>query len=193
MIEYGYCHCGCGERTKISTRTHSKYGWVKGEPLKYLFNHDKRFVGPEYIINEETGCWDWQQHTNDKGYGQKRVGKRIVSAHRHYFETYNGPIPDGLEIDHTCHNRACVNPDHLRLASRGNNCQNRQAQDGYSSKYKGVHWSKQSNKWCASIKTNSKRTNLGLFIDEKLAARAYDEAALSLFGEFAFLNFGGEI
>jgi hypothetical protein len=62
-------------------------------------------------------------------------------------------------------------------------------QPGTSSKYKGVSWAKKSAVWLASIRYKGKQIHLGLFLDEKLAARAYDEVASKLHGEFAQTNF----
>lgn len=57
-----------------------------------------------------------------------------------------------------------------------------------SSKYKGVHWRKDINKWVARISHRNKRIHLGCFDDEREAAKAYNEKALELWGEFARLN-----
>ena len=57
-----------------------------------------------------------------------------------------------------------------------------------SSKYKGVSWSKQKQKWSVYIKTDVRQLNLGCFDDEVEAAKAYDEAASKYHGEFANLN-----
>ena len=72
----------------------------------------------EYIVNEKTGCWEWQLGRTGSGYGVCRnLESKQVSAHRFYFEQANGPIPDGLQIDHLCRNRACVDPDHMELVT----------------------------------------------------------------------------
>lgn len=42
QIPYGHCHCGCGELTNIAKNTARKYGWVKGEPLRFVRGHSAR-------------------------------------------------------------------------------------------------------------------------------------------------------
>lgn len=62
------------------------------------------------------GCWLWTgQKRNDKdgGYGLIKIDRRLTRAHRVSYETYKGPIPDGLFVCHTCDVPLCVNPDHL--------------------------------------------------------------------------------
>jgi hypothetical protein len=60
-----------------------------------------------------TGCWLWLRTLDRDGYGSIQVNKRHMRAHRVSYETHRGPIPDGLQIDHLCRVRCCVNPDHL--------------------------------------------------------------------------------
>lgn len=66
------------------------------------------------------GCWLWQ-NPRPHGYGQIRVGKRQRIAHRVIYELYVGPVDDGLELDHLCRNRSCVNPDHLEPVTHSEN------------------------------------------------------------------------
>lgn len=63
-------------------------------------------------------CWEWQMARTPSGYGQWTVrGLTTSRAHRIVWELLRGPIPDGLVIDHLCRNRACCNPDHLRVVT----------------------------------------------------------------------------
>lgn len=65
-----------------------------------------------------TGCWLWLGPITAKGYGlfSNRI-MRGKKAHRYSWTLRNGPIPEGMVVDHICRERSCVNPDHLRLAT----------------------------------------------------------------------------
>lgn len=68
-------------------------------------------------------CWEWMSGRNRDGYGQFYPTTTIVAkAHRFAWETLVGLIPKGLEIDHLCRNRTCVNPDHLDVVTHQENC-----------------------------------------------------------------------
>ena len=60
-------------------------------------------------------CWEWDSSLSRDGYGKITVGRisKCYSAHRVAYTLLVGEIPAGLEIDHLCRNRRCVNPDHL--------------------------------------------------------------------------------
>lgn len=129
---YGLCQCGCGERTAIAEYTCRRHGWVKGEPKKWMPYHWRRHAkdDPGYKIEDrgfKTPCWIWQRFIQ-KGYGRmyrperKRAGLTpTVLAHKWIWEDRNGPVPDGMDLDHLCRNRSCVNPDHLEPVSRAEN------------------------------------------------------------------------
>ncbi len=69
----------------------------------------------------ESGCFIWLASTTRCGYGQIRVNKKNLSAHRVAYEIARGPIPQGLDLDHLCRVRCCVNPDHLEPVTRFEN------------------------------------------------------------------------
>ncbi len=92
-------------------------------------------------------------------------------------------------VDHIDGDKTNNHHENLRYATHAENGGNRKKQTaGSSSVYKGVCWSKQSNKWVARINTISKNVCLGYFTDEREAGLAYNLAAVKYFKNFAKLN-----
>jgi hypothetical protein len=71
-------------------------------------------------VDPETGCWPWRLATTN-GYGYLRCKGVNALAHRVSYTRHKGDIPDGLQIDHLCRNRRCVNPDHLEAVTAQTN------------------------------------------------------------------------
>lgn len=75
-------------------------------------------------IDEETGCWVWRpgQWNSGNGYGKVRYEGKPWMVHRLVWTYFNGPIPEGMVLDHVvCRRRACCNPDHLDLVLPADN------------------------------------------------------------------------
>lgn len=114
-------------------------------------------------VRKSDGCWEWTAFRDRRGYGRFMIERIPRLAHRVSFERANGPIPEGLEVDHMCHNRACVRPDHLRLATGWMNRQNLSgARADSTSGVRGVR-QRPSGRWSAQAQMNGQRTYLGLF------------------------------
>ena len=64
-------------------------------------------------VRDEAECWNWLAAKTSGGYGRFRTPKTHLLAHRVSYELSVGPIAQGLQLDHLCRNRSCVNPTHL--------------------------------------------------------------------------------
>ena len=76
---------------------------------------------PVRYLPDENGCWIWRWYVHSSGYGMLRSGGKARYAHRVVYEQLRGPVPEGLELDHLCRVRRCVNPDHLEPVTRSEN------------------------------------------------------------------------
>ncbi|MHC4679486.1 MAG: AP2 domain-containing protein [Planctomycetota bacterium] len=127
----------------------------------------------------------WFAEGTDKNcYAVRKAGGKSIKMHRDIMRA-----SDHLVVDHIDHNGLHNRKRNLRLCTFAENCRNTRRTATSSSKYKGVHWRKRTKKWAAAIRFENKTRHLGYFDNELDAARAYDEAARRLHGDFASLNF----
>jgi HNH endonuclease len=80
-----------------------------------------RFMDKVRRPKKRGGCWLWQGHLDQAGYGQFKWNGAARWAHRLSYAIFVGRIPAGVEIDHQCRVRRCVNPAHLELATVSDN------------------------------------------------------------------------
>ena len=83
----------------------------------------KRFWSKVEIASP-TECWEWKASRKSHSYGLFHMGKKgssMKQAHRVAYELTRGPIPEGLELDHLCRNRGCVNPFHMEAVTHHEN------------------------------------------------------------------------
>lgn len=95
----------------------------------------------------------------------------------------------GEEVDHINGDRLDNTRANLRYVTHANNARNTAKREGTSSRFKGVVWRKDKGCWTAQIAVGGRQRHLGYFRGEEAAARAYDEAALEMHGEYARTNF----
>lgn len=126
---YGYCECGCGQKTTIAVQDHPRFGWVKGEPMRFVRGHNNRGRHPRlgaqpYVVEDcgyATKCWIWKGFIHKSGYGSAAKDGKYIRAHRLFYERHVGPIPLKMVVDHLCRVKACVNPEHLEVVSNAVN------------------------------------------------------------------------
>lgn len=73
------------------------------------------------VAIQKNGCHLWLTHVRSDGYGQFWFNNRSVLAHRFAYEQTKGVVPAGLQLDHLCRVRSCVNPDHLEAVTSREN------------------------------------------------------------------------
>lgn len=71
--------------------------------------------------NGTNECWIWTGPTNRHGYASVTIDKRTTTVHRVFYEFFVAPIPEGLEIDHLCRRRGCMNPFHMEAVTHKTN------------------------------------------------------------------------
>lgn len=133
------------ERDTCSRKHYAKgwchYHWqrdrkgLRPEPDPHLDQLD-RFWGK---VDKTRECWNWTA-AKTKGYGVVWWDGVLQYAHRVSYVLHGGRISEGLEIDHQCRNQACVNPEHLKVVTRGENNQNQATSGrGNTTGYRGVY------------------------------------------------------
>jgi hypothetical protein len=102
---------------------HYKRKWRHGDPQGIRAFKDEPMVErlARFYVVEANGCWRWTATLDRVGYGNIQVRRRTMRAHRASYEAHVGPIPKGLELDHLCRNKACVNPSHLEPVTHSEN------------------------------------------------------------------------
>jgi len=144
--------------------------------------------GKVAICDDEDYQWlsKWTWYYTYYGYAARASGKRTFYMHRELMQT-----PDGMETDHVNRDMLDNRKENLRVCTRAENRQNSKTRTDNLAGYKGVN--KICNKWRARIRINNSQKHLGLYSTPEEAARAYDNAARSIFGKFAKLNFESKL
>lgn len=172
---------GCTNKAHSKGLCHGHYDQQrKGQELRPL-RRMIRNASPEdrfwASVDKSGDCWAWTRSKRN-GYGQFAItSKDVRYAHRYAWEQTNGPIPEGVMLDHVCGNRACCNPSHLRLVTCAQNNQHKTVLSKLNtSGFNGVGYSKHAGKWRARV-THGEREYWGGYHD---TAEAAAEAARTL-------------
>lgn len=119
--------------------------------------HIESRISPE----PNTGCWLWTGNASANGYGITSLRGRSMCAHRAVYLLHKGHIPEGLELDHLCRQKICVNPDHLEPVTHSENMK-RVTPDGDRPCWAGhdlSHWriTPGGKRYCKTCHTERKR------------------------------------
>ena len=160
----------CGYTFRRIKLTKDKFAIVDPEDYQKLAEYDWHLW--------ESGSYNQYAIRYEKG--------KSLKMHR---EITNAPV--GLVVDHKNGDGLDNRKENLRIVTMTQNHYNRKKTSRKTtSKYKGVHRITDRKAYCAKIRYEGKTIYLGYYKDEIEAAKAYDEAAKKLFGEYAKLNFG---
>ena len=145
---------------------------LRNSPLKAIIDDDDFECVSQYKWTLQSG-----------GYVRTFVGKSVLYLHRLVMGASGK-----LEIDHIDRNKLDCRKSNLRFATRTQNSANKDCNKGNPIKVKGVRWDDTRNKYLARIGYDGITKNLGRYVNLIDAARAYNEAAIRIYGEYANIN-----
>lgn len=125
----------------------------------------------------------WSYDGNGYAITSVYPGKKTLRMHRLILGA-----PNGVMVDHINHNGLDNRKSNIRLCTSKQNSKNRRAWKNSKSRYKGVYWVADCKKWKCEITIKGRRKYLGIFKTEEEAAKAFNDKAKELHGEFACLN-----
>ena len=152
---------------------------LKAREIPELSADEKRRFWSK-VEKRPDGCWQWTACTvvDRRGirYGAVAIRRHMYRAHRVAWSMSHERIPDGLVIDHRCHNPLCVNPAHLHVVTQQENTENRLGAENTSrpdiphSGFRGVTWDK--GRWSVRVRHSGRCYYGGYFTDVDEANRA---------------------
>lgn len=123
-------------------------------------------------VEKTSTCWLWKASLTN-GYGQLVRNKKRHLAHRYSYEICCGSIPKGLQLDHLCRVRNCVNPAHLEPVTCGENLRRGEratkthCKNGHEFSFYNTHLTDRKHRHCRTCDRNRKR------IKKKLTAEKF--------------------
>ncbi len=143
------------------------------------------------LVDDELGEYinQFSWYYSSSGYAARRMRQneskpgKMILLHRFILGLENSS-----QVDHINRDRLDNRKINLRFATQTEQNFNSKKRKNSTSKYKGVHWQKDIKRWRSVITINNKKVNLGTFLDENLAAEAYNKAASKYYKDFVNLN-----
>lgn len=183
------CQCSCGTIRKVDAYS-LKHGFTNScgkckkiveeeNYLRCIMKNGTSFIFDQKDI-ELVKSHSW---SIARGYVRTSVNGKSVYLHQMIMNEIS------TEVDHKNGNPLDNRRSNLRIANHCENNQNKGLRADNTTGYKGVCYDNKSRKFVAYINAYGKRTYLGYFEDKKMAAKAYDNAAIKLHGEYARPNF----
>lgn len=161
---------------------HYRRAKLYGDPL---VTKKRKRLSLDESVRSDGECLIWTGETDSRsGYGRIVIQGKAHPAHRYAYEQAYGPIPAGMLVDHTCHNRGCVNVEHLRLATHAENLANRAgARAASNTGVRNVYRS--GPKFIVQIRRLGTLHHLGTYETVEEATEVARLGRERLFGEFA--------
>ena len=177
-------------------RAMSARGWCKMHYQRWYKNGDPMNPGkyashrtPEESFAARTegqgDCIVWTGHKYGHGYGSIWVDGKNVAAHRYAWERANGPIPDGMQVDHICWNPSCVKTEHLRVATPSQNNSHLSGRESTKKSPGPRNVYPARNGWRVIVTKNGKQHYFGAYDSIEEAAKVAEKARAELFREFS--------
>ena len=193
-IPYGYCHCGCGGKTTISKVNNKDYGYVKGEPLRWIQNHPHpsgNHTKHGMIKTPEYKSWDGMKDRcrNEKskdyaGYGGR--GIKICERWEKSFLNFYADMGPKPTLQHTIErldNDRDYEPSNCKWATKTEQRHNNRIPKNNTTGIRGVSWAAKSNKYSVIIGFCGKMLHIGSFKTLAEAAEARRQAEIKYWGK----------
>jgi hypothetical protein len=165
--------CGCLKREKAGT--HSLTHGLSGHPLYQKYRNMK---GRCSSTNKQ------KKNYYDKGI---EVCEEWLQSPVRFIKEMEHTYREGLQLDRIDNDKG-YSKENCRWVTHSQNNYNSGAKTSGSSKYKGVYYCKDRDRWKCSVSREGEVFNLGSFVYEKEAAKVYNKKAKELFGEYAYIN-----
>lgn len=166
----------------------SHYGRMKrhGDPLAGLSRYNTPGEALANRVRRDGQCLTWTGALNSRGYGSIWVDGAPMAAHRAAWKLAGRSLAEGHELDHTCHNRACINLAHLRPVTHINNTRSQAGgRSNNTSGHRGVIWHKHTRTWASQVFVDGKAIFKSGFDTKEEAAREAATVRSEHFGIYA--------